>query len=155
MENQCRELITRIKLHCNHKDMYKLIASIGTGVTLERGDFLSPMPDSSSYSKRVTNPDTADVRLVITNPEKKEELTVLWNKTLTSEFAEWNKYESFHKSLFSTVIGQLHDKVLSTCKLDKVRWNPIEQDLDLVATKTVRATGYLCRLTTWSPLKSV
>jgi NurA-like 5'-3' nuclease len=133
MVNQCRRFIIQLKQHCTNKQMYKLNTSIDTGIILVRDDFLFPMPDSSSYANRVTDPDTGNVSLVITNPEKKEELNIVWNKTLNSEIAEWTKYESFYKSLFSTVIGQLHDKVLSTCKLDKVRWNAIEQNLDLVA----------------------
>jgi hypothetical protein len=133
MANQCRKLIDQIKLHCTNKQIYKLIANIDAGIILKRDDFLTPKPSSSSYAKRVLDSSTGEVRLVITDPDKKEEVTVLWNKTLNSEIAEWTKYESFYKSLFITVIGQLHDKVLSTCKLDKIRWTAIEQDLDLVA----------------------
>ena len=132
MVNQCRRFVIQLKQHCTDKQMYKLNTSIDTGIILVRDDFLSPMPDSSSYANRVTDTD-GNVKLIITNPEKKEELNIVWNKTLNSEIAEWTKYESFYKSLFSTVIGQLHDTVLSTCKLDKVRWNAIEQKLDLIA----------------------
>ena len=132
MANQCRKLVNQIKLHCTNKQIYKLVASINNGVILERDDFLSPMPSSASYATRSTDAD-GNVKLIINNPEKKEELTVLWNKTVNSEITEWTKYESFYKSLFITVVGQLHDKVLSTCKLDKIRWTTIEQDLDLVA----------------------
>jgi hypothetical protein len=132
MVNQCRRFVIQLKQHCTDKQMYKLNTSIDTGIILVRDDFLSPMPDSSSYATRATDTD-GNVKLIITNPEKKEELNIVWNKTLNNEIAEWTKYESFYKSLFSTVIGQLHDKVLSTCKLDKVRWNAIEQKLDLVS----------------------
>jgi hypothetical protein len=55
MANQCRKLVTQLKLHCNHKHMYKLSASIDSGVTLKRDDFLSPMPDPAKYSKEVTD----------------------------------------------------------------------------------------------------
>lgn len=133
MVNQCRRFVIQLKQHCTDKQMYKLNTSIDTGTILKRDDFLTPKPSSSSYAKKVTDSVSGDVRLVITDPDKKEEVTVLWNKTLNSEIAEWTKYESFYKSLFSTVIGQLHDTVLSTCKLDKARWTTIEQDLDLVA----------------------
>jgi hypothetical protein len=69
--------------------MYKLNTSIDTGIILKRIDFLSPMPNSSSYAKRVVDPDSGSVSLVITNPEKKEEINIVWNKTLNSEIAEW------------------------------------------------------------------
>jgi hypothetical protein len=68
MANQCRKLVTQLKLHCNHKHMYKLSASIDSGVTLKRDDFLSPMPDPAKYSKEVTDSSTGEVSLVVTNP---------------------------------------------------------------------------------------
>jgi hypothetical protein len=132
MANQCRKLVTQLKLHCNYKHMYKLSASIDSGITLKRGDFLSPMPSPSLYSTEKQDAEGNTV-LVITNPEKKEEVNIVWKKILNSELAEWTKYESFYKSLFGTVIGQLHDKVLSSCRLDKTRWTTIEHELDLVA----------------------
>jgi hypothetical protein len=90
------------------------------------------MPSPSRYSSEKQD-DAGNTVLVISNPGLKEELNIVWNKTLNSELAEWTKYESLYKSLFSTVIGQIHDKVLSTCKLDKTRWTTIEQELDLVS----------------------
>jgi len=61
------------------------------------------------------------------------ELETIWSKKLNNEIAEWNKYESYSKSMFGTVIGQLHDKVLSACRQDKSRWSMIEADKDLIS----------------------
>jgi hypothetical protein len=47
--------------------------------------------------------------------------------------SEWNKDESYSKGMFGTVIGQLHDKVLSACRQDKSRWSAIEADNDLIS----------------------
>jgi hypothetical protein len=60
------------------------------------------------------------------------ELETIWSKKLNNEIAEWNKYESYSKGIFGTVISQLHDKVLSACRQDKSRWSAIEADNDLI-----------------------
>jgi hypothetical protein len=64
------------------------------------------------------------------NPVK---LKTIWSKNLNNDIAEWKKYESYSKGMFGTVIGQLHDKVLSTCRQDKSRWSAIEADNDLIS----------------------
>jgi hypothetical protein len=64
--------------------------------------------------------------------QRKEELKTIWGKTIDNQITSWTKYEEISKGLFETSIGQLHDKVLSTCRQDKTRWTAIESDNDLI-----------------------
>jgi hypothetical protein len=90
------------------------------------------MPDPLLYSK-MTKDDDGNSIYIVTNPARKMELKTIWSKNLNNDIAEWKKYESYSKGMFGTVIGQLHDKVLSTCRQDKSRWSAIEADNDLIS----------------------
>ena len=131
MGDQFRILKKQCRLHCSSKGQYKLSSSISSHTILCQADFLSPMPDPILYSTKSTAPD-GTVTLILTNPSKKEELKTIWGKTINNQIASWTKYEEFSKGLFETTIGQLHDKVLATCRQDKSRWTAIESDNDLI-----------------------
>jgi hypothetical protein len=83
-------------------------------------DFYSAMPDPLLYSKMSTDTEGNSI-YIVTNPARKMELETIWSKKLNNKIAEWNKYESYSKGMFGTVIGQLHDKVLSACRQGKSR----------------------------------
>jgi hypothetical protein len=89
------------------------------------------MPDPILYSKKSTASD-GTVTLVLTDPAKKEELKTIWGKTINNQIASWIKYEEFSKRLFETTIGQLHGKVIATCRQGKTRWTTIDSDNDLI-----------------------
>jgi hypothetical protein len=90
------------------------------------------MPDPLLYSKETKDTDGNSI-FIITNPASKMELETIWSKNLNSDIAEWKKYESYSKGMVGMVIGQLHDKVLSTCRQDKSRWSAIEANNDLIS----------------------
>jgi hypothetical protein len=75
---------------------------------------------------------SSSISLGLTDPAKKEELKTIWGKTINNQIASWTKYEEFSKGLFETTIGQLHDKVLATCRQDKTQWTAIESKNDLI-----------------------
>jgi hypothetical protein len=131
MAHQYRIYLKQIKLHCSSEGVYKLSRSISTRTILSLDDFLSPMPDPNKYSKEAKD-DDGNIILLVDKPLIKMKLDTIWQATIDSEIAEWMKYESFSKGLFETTIGQLHDKVLATCRQDKTRWSAIENDNDLI-----------------------
>jgi hypothetical protein len=90
------------------------------------------MPNPLLYSK-ITVDKEGNSTYIVTNPARKMELETIWSKNLNNDITEWKKYESYSKGMFGTVVGQLHDKVLSTCRQDKSRWSAIEADNDLIS----------------------
>jgi hypothetical protein len=111
--------------------MYRLESSITTWTIMWSDDFYSVMPDPLLYSKMSTDKE-GNAIYIVANPAQKMELETIWSKKLNNKIAEWNKYESYSKGMFGTVVGQLHDKVLSACRQDKSRWSAIEADNDLI-----------------------
>jgi hypothetical protein len=132
MADQCRVFIKQIKLLYNGENMYKLESSITTRTILCSDDFYSTMPDPLLYSTMTKDADGNSI-YIVTNPARKMELETIWSKHLNNDIAEWKKYGSYSKGMFGTVIGLLHDKVLSTCRQDKSRWSTIEADNDLIS----------------------
>jgi hypothetical protein len=119
MGDQFRILKKQCRLHCSSKGQYKLFSSISSHTILCQANFLSPMPDPILYSTKSTAAD-GTVTLLLTDPAKKEELKTIWGETINNQIASWTKYDELSKGLFETTIGQLHDKVLATCRQDKL-----------------------------------
>jgi hypothetical protein len=120
MADQCRVFIKQIKRLCAGENMYGLESSITTRTIMCLDDFYSTMPDPHLYSTMSTDKEGNSI-YIVTNPARKMELETIWLRKLNNKIAEWNKYESYSKGMFGTVIGQLHDKVLSACRQDKSR----------------------------------
>ena len=129
---QFRIYMKQIKLHCSNKNMIRLSTSLEEFTTEKKSDFITPMPSSSLYANKITDKTTGAVTLVVTDPDLKAETDTLWQNQIKMDLSEWHKYSAFSQGLYETTVGQVHDKIMASCRKD-TRWAAIESAKDVVS----------------------